>query len=353
MSFVGLILTRNSLSRMHRSIQIVLTKPAAPLPPEPNERLRLAGHWRRWREGGAVLSVLLHAAVLTLLTLAVPVLGGPAMPERQTAAIPVEVVPPPEPKPEEKKEEEKPEAKKEEEKKKPEPPDVQKQPPPNLELPKPDLPKPDVTPELAKPEPPKLGAQPPSPAGRTAPPPPPRPRAAAAPKPAPPPPAGFPAAKGEPPPSEPASPPPAPSSLPEAKLPAAPPPLPAEPPPPGLKVDADDDAAPPPNPGKNELGYWVLEPVTVNLGHKCGLARLSGALELKQKVSEGVYRGTLRTRIAWTSCPPEGVLRQVELRIRGGEVEMVGTGGFVDRGVIGQKTMLLEDSFGRSVWKKR
>jgi hypothetical protein len=120
----------------------------------------------------------------------------------------------------------------------------------------------------------------------------------------------------------------------------------------GTKVDADDDAAPPPV-IKNGLGYWVLEPVTVDLRHPCGLARISGVLELKERLAEGRYRGTMRTRIAWSACPPEGVLRQVELRIRGGEVEMIGTGGFVDRGVIGQKTMLLEDAFGRSVWKKR
>lgn len=334
---------------MHRWTKIVLAKPAAPLPPNAQERPQPARHWGRWRNGGAVLSVLLHGAVLTLLTLSVPVLGGPAMPEKQPEAIPVEVVQrPPEPKPEEKKEEEKQEAKKEEEKK-PESP-ARKTPPPNLELPKPDLPKPDLTPELAKPAPPKTEAQPPQPAAKTAPPP--APRAAAPPKAAPQPPAGFPPALAEPPPSEPA-PPPSPSFLPEAKLPAAPPPAPAAPPPqPGLKVDADDDSAPPPNAGKNELGYWVLEPVTVNLGHKCGLARLSGVLELKEKVAEGIYRGTMRTRIAWANCPAEGVLRQVELRIRGVEVEMVGT-GFVDRGVIGQKTMLLEDSFGRSVWKKR
>jgi hypothetical protein len=115
-------------------------------------------------------------------------------------------------------------------------------------------------------------------------------------------------------------------------------------------VDADDDAAPPPP--KKGLGLWVLEPVTVNLRHRCGLARLTGVIELKERTPDGHYRGTMRTRIAWASCPPEGALRDVELRIKGRQVEMVGA-GFVDRGVIGLDTMLLEDSFGRSVWRKR
>jgi hypothetical protein len=117
-----------------------------------------------------------------------------------------------------------------------------------------------------------------------------------------------------------------------------------------MKVDADDDAPPPVV--KNGLGYWVLEPVTVDLRHRCGIARITGVLELKQRLAEGRYRGTMRTRIDWAACPAEGVLRQVELRIKVAEVEMVGN-GFVDRGVIGTNTMLLEDAFGRSVWKKR
>jgi hypothetical protein len=32
---------------------------------------------------------------------------------------------------------------------------------------------------------------------------------------------------------------------------------------------------------------------------------------------------------------------------------MIGTDGFVDRGVIRADTMMLEDAYGRSVWKKR
>lgn len=323
---------------MHRSTLIVIEKPAAPLPPEAELRPAPAVYWRRWRNGGAALSLLLHVAVLAGLTISLPVFGGPAAPEPETA-LPVELVPrAPETKPEEK-------AETKPEEKKPEPRDAKKIPDPVLLEP----PAEKKVPEPVKPEPPKPERAPAPPAAKTAPPPPPP---APPPKEPPPAPATFPPAlPADPAPAEPAGPPP-PSLVPEARLPPAPPPEPEAPQlRPGTKVDADDDAPPPLK--RNDLGHWVLEPVTVNLGHKCGLARITGVLELKERVADGRYRGTMRTRIAWSACPPEGVLREVELRISGGEVEMINSGSIIDRGVIGKNTMLLEDRFGRSVWKKR
>jgi hypothetical protein len=322
---------------MQRSTMIVLRKPEAPLPPEAKERVLPSGHWRRWRSGGAALSVLLHVVLLAVFTVVVPVLSRPAAPEKDTA-IPVEVVQrPPETKADEKTEKKEPEEKKPELAKKiPEPPKLE-------------LPKANAAPEPVRPEPPKAESPPATPAAKITPPPPPAPPP---PKAAPSPPAASPPAfPPEPAPHEPASPPPPPTLPPEARLPPAPPPIPQPPQAqPGTKVDADDDAVPPLP--KKGLGYWVLEPVTVNLGHKCGLARLTGVIELKEEIGEGRYRGTMRTRIGWSACPPEGALRNVELRIKGSEVEMIGS-GFVDRGVIRANTMLLEDAYGRSVWKKR
>jgi hypothetical protein len=119
----------------------------------------------------------------------------------------------------------------------------------------------------------------------------------------------------------------------------------------GRKVDAEDEAPPKPQAGKIH-GYWVLDPLTANLRHRCGLARISGVIQLKEAVAEGHYRGTLRTRIGWSDCAPEGVLYQVELRISGTEVVLYGQ-GFADRGVIKDGVMILEDSYGRSIWRKR
>jgi hypothetical protein len=321
---------------MHRSMIIVPREPDSPLPAEAKARPLSARHWLGRRRIGLVLSVVLHALVLTALTLSVPVFGGPAAEQDKEKTIPVEVVQrPPAPEPEEKKPE----------LKKPEPPEAQKTPePPKITPPA------EAAPEPATPQPPKPATQPPTPAAKTAPPPPP---AAPAPKAAAEPPAASPPAPRTEPAPEPAAPPPAPSFLPEAKLPATPPPVPETAQPrAGIKVDADDDAAPPPS--KKGLGYWVLDPVTVTRRDHCGLARVSGVIELKEQTPEGHYRGTMRTRVVWASasCPPEGWLYDVELRIKGRQVEMVGK-DFVDRGVIGQNTMMLEDSLGRSVWRKR
>jgi len=73
---------------------------------------------------------------------------------------------------------------------------------------------------------------------------------------------------------------------------------------------------------------------------------------LTERIAEGHYRGTLRNRVVWASCPPTGALYDVEMRITGSIVEMIGA-NFTDRGVIRGNLMMLEDSYGRSVWRKR
>ena len=305
---------------MHRSTTIVLDRPAASLPPEAKLRPSAARHWRNWGRSGAALSAALHVAAVAALTLSVPVFGRPAPPED---AIPVEIVP--------RKPEKKPPEPKAEDRKKPEPPkkteESKTSPAPEAKQ-IPDPPKPPAPPPVAaakpSPEPaaPRAEAAPPAPA-------PPRPPPALAP--APPPPA------------------------PEASLPPVPPPIPEAEQPKGpaggLKVDADE--VPPPPGERKALAYWVLEPLTANLRSRCGVARISGVLELRERVAEGRYRGLIRTRIAWARCPAEGAVHAVELRIKDGEVEMIGAGGSIDRGALRGNTMMLEDAYGRSVWKKR
>ncbi len=341
---------------MHRSAKIVLGRPSAPLPAQAKTRPLRAVHWRNWRGGGAALSLALHAVVLAALTTSVPVMSRQAEPDAQPEkTLPVEIVqPPPPPEREERKTE------------------AQKVEPPRIEPPKPDqsklgasqteAPKAEARKtEPRKPEPPKL--QPPKAATATPvePKPPERELARRIPEPPRPPAAPTlpnaltaptPDADPEPPRAD-APPPPVPA--PEAPVPPEPAkvpdvPAPKEGTPHGLKVDAEEIAPPG---DRAAYGHWILEPLTVNLGHRCGIARITGALDLNERVAEGRYRGIMRTRIAWASCPPEGVLHHIELRIRGNEVQMVGTSGFVDRGVIRNNTMMLEDAFGRSVWVKR
>jgi hypothetical protein len=293
---------------MHRSTLIV---PEKPRPAAAKARPLSARHWLGRRRIGLVLSAVLHALAVAGLTLSAPVFGRPAPEE---TALPVELVPRvPETKPEERKEKE--ETRPEPEKK---------------AIPEPPKPEPQAPVPAAKPAPPPPPA---SPTPQASPPAPERPQAA--------------------PPAAPALPPAAP---PEASLPPIPPPPPDAQrpagPPDGLKVDADVEEVPPPGERK-ALGHWVLEPLTVNLRARCGIARISGVLELTERIAEGRYRGTIRTRIAWASCPAEGALHNVELRINGGDVEMRGANGSIDRGVIRANTMMLEDAYGRSVWRKR
>ena len=316
---------------MTRSTKIVLGTPAAPLAPETKARALPAVHWRNWRRGGVLLSALLHVLVVTALTMSVPVFGGPA--EQEDKSIPVEIVQrAPETKAEEPKKPEPPQRIPEPPKPEPAPPSVSAAKPapapatPRAEVPPPaptpaQPPVPPAPPAMATPAPATPQAEAPSPTPTPAPPVPPAPPAMAAPK------------RPLPPESRAVPDPPRPQGPEE-----------------GQKVDADE--VPPPG-DKAGLGYWVLDPLTANLGHRCGLARITGVLELKQRLAEGRYRGTMRTRIGWALCPAEGVVHQVELRIDRGEVQMIGANGFVDRGVIGTNTMLLEDRYGRSIWKKR
>lgn len=178
------------------------------------------------------------------------------------------------------------------------------------------VPAPPAQPERVAPEPPASEPQEPET---------PEPRAAAPEPPAPPPetvpPAAFPEPKPEPPPQE-AAVPPAPSPEPQHRD--------------GFEGD------------------WVLEPLALDYGHACGKARITGAIALDEELRPGVWRGTLRTTIDWSECPPEGTRYAIELRIGpGGAVTMTGSGGFVDRGTVDGDVMVLRDEYGKSVWRRR
>lgn len=308
---------------MQRSAPIALPKPAAP-PPEAPLRVPAARHWRHWRRSGAALSAALHLAIVAALTLSVPVFGRPAP---AADPIPVEIVQ----RAPEKKPPEPDEPKKPEEEKKPEEPKKAEEPKPPAKPEAKTLPQPGQPPSPAP-----LPAAKPAPEPAT-----PQPEAARpAPAPPPPPPAFVPA----PPPPPPAAgllplPPPTPDAE-RPKEPAG-----------GVKVDADE--APPPPGQRKAIGFWVLEPLTADLRSRCGLARISGTLELREQIAPGRYRGLIRTRIDWARCPAEGAVHAVELRINGGEVQMIDAKGTLDRGAVNGDTMILEDAYGRSVWKKR
>jgi hypothetical protein len=281
-----------------------------------------APHWRRWRHGGTALSAALHVLVLAGLALSLP-RSSPAQREAERA-LPVEIVErtpdaakDAEREKEQKKEQEQAaERENEREKEKPaEPASKPPEPPPAAPAPHP------VPPAQSSPAPNPIEPE----------------RRATSPQ--------MPARPLAPPPE---------IALLEMRPPSAVPSLPPEPrpiPSGGQKLAVDDDAVPPPD--AKGVGRWVLEPLTVNYGHRCGAAHLTAVIELTERVAEGRYRGTMRTRIGWDRCPPEGVLYHVEMRIAGDVVTLIGAEGFTDRGVIRGGLMLLQDAYGRSVWKKR
>ncbi len=97
------------------------------------------------------------------------------------------------------------------------------------------------------------------------------------------------------------------------------------------------------------VGRWVLQPLKVNLQHRCGKAAISGFINLTKKRGNRFF-GTLRTTLRWTHCPPEGVLRRIVLVIRGNRVVLRDSGGGVSRGLIQGNLMSLRDSYGQSIW---
>lgn len=101
------------------------------------------------------------------------------------------------------------------------------------------------------------------------------------------------------------------------------------------------------------VGEWILDPLYVDYGHRCGSAKVRGRMRLTHESKAGRFEGVLRTTIVWALCPAEGARYQVLVSIRGDKVTMTGSGGFVDRGVIRDGVMRLNDAYGSSVWRRR
>jgi len=332
---------------------IVLGMPQAGLPADAAaEAARAERHWRRWRWSGTAISAGAHGLLAILLVAGLPQFGAEARKESppEKAPLPVEIVtqPPEPPKEKEKAEAEKPEAEIPEPKTPPAIPEPAKAlptPPAPLEKPAPTATKPAepaATPPPPPAKPPQMAAAPP--------PPPAAPESPAAPA-TPPPPA--PAARPDMPQSMPAPPP---SSGPPPDL--SPMPRPAPVPDGGLKLEPEPDVIALPdekkeNPKDKASDVWVLDPLRIDFRDGCGPAQVLATMTLDQRIADGHFRGTLRNNIRSARCKPTSSLYTVELRIVGDEVTMLGAGGFTDRGVTRNGVMLLEDAYGRSVWRKR
>ena len=246
---------------------------------------------------GTGLSAVLHLAVVALVVFGLPDLERPAHSE---TVIPITIVPPPQPEPEPAKPEP------ETARKPPEPetkPEVAETPPP----PKPAKPEPQAKPEIA--EKPPEAPEPPAPA--------------------------KPALEDI-----------RPDATDEAPAPDA---APQE----AKRTDGPADITKPSDKAAAVIGRWILQPLTVkHTGHPCGDASESGTIDLIGERGPGAYHGTLRTHVKWTRCPAQVASYYIELRIKGSDVLMVGS-GFVDSGTVNGDVMSLKDAYGVSIWRRQ
>jgi hypothetical protein len=126
-----------------------------------------------------------------------------------------------------------------------------------------------------------------------------------------------------------------------------------------LKVPPSLGAVPPPNAKHRKLiGQWVLTPLTLDTGNRCGRQRVSGVMNLVgRRVRDGgaevQYLAEIRTTIQWERCRPEGALRKLVLIQRGEKVFLLDAQGVTDHGLMRGNVMILRDSFGDSIWHLR
>jgi hypothetical protein len=120
------------------------------------------------------------------------------------------------------------------------------------------------------------------------------------------------------------------------------------------RTDKPDSGVDKPEDSKTKvIGRWLLDPLTVkHTGHPCGDATENGTLELIGERGPGAYHGTLRTHVRWTRCAPQVASYYVELRIKGNDVIMVGS-GFADQGTKNGDVISLRDAYGVSVWRRQ
>jgi hypothetical protein len=139
-------------------------------------------------------------------------------------------------------------------------------------------------------------------------------------------------------------------------------PKPAPPPKPkngSLKVPPQLGGVPLPNAKQRKLlGQWVLTPLTLDTGHRCGKQRVTGTMNLiRRRVRGGGAEiqdlAEIRTTIRWERCRPEGALRKLVLLRRGDRVFLIDAQGVLDHGLMQGNLMVLRDPLGDSYWRRR
>lgn len=112
-------------------------------------------------------------------------------------------------------------------------------------------------------------------------------------------------------------------------------------------------AVPAPNAKRLKLvGQWVLDPLIVDTGHRCGRAQVTGIMNLAA-ARGGRYLAEIRTLIRWEHCAPGSSYYQGVLAIEGRRVVFYDRLGVLDRGIMLGDVMVLRDKLGNSTWRRR
>lgn len=118
------------------------------------------------------------------------------------------------------------------------------------------------------------------------------------------------------------------------------------------RTDGAPDTEAPPQDRAPLIGRWLLEPLSLNSGDRCGVALVTGRLDLTASSGPDGFSGVLHTRVRWAHCPTQSANYRVELRVTGNDVVLVGA-GFADRGTMSGDRMRLRDAYGVSVWRRQ
>lgn len=106
------------------------------------------------------------------------------------------------------------------------------------------------------------------------------------------------------------------------------------------------------------VSQWVLVPLTLNVGGRCGRQQVTGTLYLvSQRVLAGgaeiQYRAEMRTVHRSERCAPQGRLRYLYVIKRGDRVSLLDEQGVLDKGFMSKDVILIKDDYGSAMWRRR
>jgi len=109
---------------------------------------------------------------------------------------------------------------------------------------------------------------------------------------------------------------------------------------------------------KLQVSKWVLDPLPLDVGNRCGKQLVTGTMTLvsdpaRANGNDIRYLAEIRTVVRWERCPPQRGLYTYVLLRRGTRVYLVDAAGLQDHGVMRGNLMVLRDEFGSATWRRQ